>query len=277
MQNTKINDLIAVTEFENIIKKRDMYLFYENMFEYIGQSDMFSKHSHELEKYAKTIRREFNNINKLLLRIYSTWQSEDFPNTRLEKITIFINLDIEAILVKYKVIIDALAEIIKLSFPEKLKINKKKSTIYDCFNHLKSLNNSTDLLQVSWYLDINSYRNSIIHRGSSCMTFNIDEEITFQIFDENLDPLIIDEEYMMADKKTIIFSHFLVVYVSYLFKFISEVFKAMLIEKTKNISNSEYLKSKDFVLSRMNIGSSMSSDEELLYLELIRKFKISLI
>ena len=53
MQNTKINDLIAVTEFENIIKKRDMYLFYENMFEYIGQSDMFSKHSHELEKYAK--------------------------------------------------------------------------------------------------------------------------------------------------------------------------------------------------------------------------------
>lgn len=189
----------------------------------------------KVDNYLKAIRQDLKKIFLAIEDIEKIFKETQNYFDDSETIGIFI----EYIFGKYRAILDYVYIIADLTLP--IKYSKSKLRDYEKFNELLDyLKNSISddgqksILNTFWFSDIRKTRNSIIHNGSTCLVFKDKKEKTFQIYDLEVNELVIDKEMYLHKGNCIYYDYYLTLNISYLIYFIDVVFS--LIVKRGEIS-----------------------------------------
>lgn len=185
----------------------------------------------KVDNYLKAVRQDLKKIFLAvedIEKIYKETQDYFYDS---ESIGLFI----EYIFCKYRAILDYIYKIADLT----LQINYSKSNLkdYEKFNELLDfLKNSIfdgrqkSILNTSWFSDIRKTRNSIIHNGATCLVFKDKTEKTFQIYDLEINELVVDKEMYLHEGNCIYYDYYLALNISYLIYFIDVVF-SLIVER----------------------------------------------
>ncbi|PGO25237.1 hypothetical protein CN982_21805 [Bacillus cereus] len=217
-------------------------LLYSSMFDYeLGLDNEENENKiKKIPKYTQGIRQEIDKIYQIIGRLQEGLDHESSINRK----AVCVTLDIDLFLVKYRIVLGYLIDIIKFHYGntlnkelkkyrklEKQEKGKKKSEVELIFDFLKMKaqenNLETILIDNSWFYSITKNRNDLVHNAYTCVAFDSPDhkKIPFQIYDLDVDPVIYDLEYLLANEKNLYdFRYFFVVYMSYLHCFIIEIF-----------------------------------------------------
>ena len=95
---------------------------------------------------------------------------------------------------------------------------------------------SHDFLSLSWYQDINKIRNRIVHGGVNIIPFYNNEELMFNVYDENVDSVMPHcSIYSEPKGLTVSASSYFMYYTSILYSYLSDFFSYVLIEIQKSV------------------------------------------
>lgn len=117
----------------------------------------------------------------------------------------------------------------------KYKENGKKFTSDEIYNmkldYLKSLidDDRNKILNDKWFQGIRKTRNSIIHRGATCLVFGDSSNKLFQIYDLEVEELVWDDIYLYSGN-CVHFDYFIILNIAYLAYFIDSIFSIILSE-----------------------------------------------
>lgn len=227
-------------------------IFYNSMFDYeLGlDNEKNLKKKNKILRYTQAIRQEIDKIYQIIGRLQEGLDYESSINRK----PVHITLDIDLFLVKYRIVIGYLIDIVKFHYGNKLnkelkryrewekqkeekqkekkqKDVKKKSEVELIFYFLKMKAQENNfkmfLIDNSWFYSISRNRNDIVHNAYTCVAFEIFdyEKIPFQIYDLDVNHVIYDQRYLLASENNLYdFRYFFVVYMSYLHCFILEIF-----------------------------------------------------
>lgn len=189
----------------------------------------------KVDNYLKAIRQDLKKIFLTIENIEKIYKETQNYFDDSESIGLFI----EYIFGKYRAILDYVYIIADLTLP--IEYSKSKLRDYEKFNELLDyLKNSIcddrpkSILNTFWFSDIRKTRNSIIHNGSTCLVFKDKKEKTFQIYDLEVNELVVDKEMYLHNGNCIYYDYYLTLNMSYLIYFIDVVFS--LIVKRGKIS-----------------------------------------
>ncbi|MCP1181173.1 hypothetical protein NKS28_27570 [Bacillus sp. 1663tsa1] len=224
------------------IGKGKKNIFYNSMFDYeLGlDNEQNLKKKNKILRYTQGIRQEIDKIYQIIGRLQEGLDYESSMNRK----PVHITLDIDLFLVKYRIVIGYLIDIVKLHYGNKLKKElgkyrelekqkdvKKKNEVELIFYFLKMKAQENNLKMIlidnSWFYSISRNRNDIVHNAYTCVAFDIFdyEKIPFQIYDLDVNHVIYDQGYLLASENNLYdFRYFFVVYMSYLHCFILEIF-----------------------------------------------------
>ena len=204
--------------------------------------------------YIKKINRDIKNIGIIAERI------EWLKSIALERKEIhvswtrYIAIDIEHFHIEIRSIMDYIAQTIKLLLPNggqlpdsfrKLcdNVDKYSSRIDEnIYNIIKSAS--------SWFMEMRSVRDDIIHYGSSTMVFAGPKDgILFQIYNSSLDEKIDSEKCIMYNENIAFFDRYAALYISRIIHFINTLSKAL----AQIISSSKMTDIEDSITSEIGI------------------------
>lgn len=184
-----------------------------------------------VDKYLKAIRQDLRKIFlavENIEKIYTETQNYSYDRET-------IGLFIEYIFSKYRTILDYVYKIADLTLT--IEYSKNKLRDYEKFNELlDSLKENIPdderrkLLNTTWFSDIRKTRNSIIHNGATCLVFQDKTKKIFQIYDLEVNELVVDKEMYLHEGNCIYFDYYLALNISYLLYFINIVF-SLIVEK----------------------------------------------
>ncbi|HDR7001890.1 TPA: hypothetical protein QCW13_005389 [Bacillus cereus] len=223
-------------------------IFYNSMFDYeLGlDNEVNLKKKDKILRYTQAIRQEIDKIYQIIGRLQEGLDYESSINRK----PVHITLDIDLFLVKYRIVIGYLIDIVKFHYGNKLKKEldkyrelekqkyvkkqkgvKKKNDVELIFYFLKMKAQENNLKMIlidnSWFYSISRNRNDIVHNAYTCVAFDIFdyEKIPFQIYGLDVNHVIYDQGYLLASENNLYdFRYFFVVYMSYLHCFILEIF-----------------------------------------------------
>ncbi len=195
---------------------KNMYLVdLENEFDYVKE-----------ENYLKAIHQDLNKIFVAMDDI------EIISKERVgcDYINETIGILIEYILNKYRAILDYIYKIADCM----LDVPYSKSNLrdYEKYNELLDFlkdnipfdDNRRNILNTEWFSDIRKTRNSITHNGSTCFVFYNIEETLFQIYDLDVNELVIDGDTYLHEGNCIYYEYYITLNLSYMLYFIDTVF-----------------------------------------------------
>lgn len=200
------------------------------------------------ENYLKAIHQDLNKIFVTMENIDGIYKDSYAFVYGRETVGIFI----EYILSKYRSILDYVYRIADCTL--KIHYSKKYLTDYAKYNELLDYlkdnipleDERRKILNTDWFFDIRKTRNSVIHNGSTCLVFGGKEKL-FQIYDLDVNELVVDGDTYLHDGNCIYYEYYIVLNMSYLLYFINVVFslivkKGKINEERKTIN--EYFKKK---------------------------------
>lgn len=183
----------------------------------------------KMHNLLKAIRQDFTKILVTINRV--EWinsldnkelplsSNELIPNTTKNDL---IGTDIEYFFLKYRSIIDYSIDLLVNFYPniknnKKYNLEDKLEYLHDIFNDSIFINKN--ILSSKWFDQFRKIRNNIVHNGGTCVVFdnNSSQEILFQIYNTNLDELVIDDNYYKFNENVYYFNRFFIVYISYLY------------------------------------------------------------
>lgn len=187
----------------------------------------------KVDNYLKAIRQDLKKIFLAIENIEKIYKETQNYFDDSETIGLFI----EYIFSKYRAILDYVYKVADLTLM--ITYSKNKLRDFEKYNQLldflrKSIPNDErrNILNTKWFSDIRKTRNSIIHNGATCLVFQDQEEKTFQIYDLEVNELVIDKEMYLHKGNCIYYDYYLALNVSYLLYFINVVF-SLIVEKGK--------------------------------------------
>lgn len=203
-----------------------------------AQFNLSQKQLSDLDNYLKAIRQDMRKVFASIQNIdiiYSSYEekkNENLNDDERETVAIYI----EYIIAKYRVIIEytmKILDMIVVYSGSKVKDNEKKLSVEEMHNmkldYLKSLidDNRRDILNNQWFRSIRKTRNSIIHNGATCLVFGESKEKLFQVYDLEVEELVIDDFYLYSGN-CVHFDYFISLNIAYLFYFIDTIFSIIL-------------------------------------------------
>lgn len=239
ISKARINDIKRLKWLYEKYCNQDIPILLTNKMQLCNKFSLSPKQLHDLDNYLKAIRQDmrkiFLSINNID-RIYSSYpkqgRKELLPSDK-ETIAIYI----EYIITKYRVIIEYTLKILDMVVEYRgamFKGNRKKLTHTDLYNmkldYLKRLISNDDrrrILNDEWFESIRKTRNSIIHNGATCLVFDGGKEKLFQIYNLEVDELIVDDFYLHTGN-CIYFDYFISLNLANLIYFIDSIFSVVL-------------------------------------------------
>ena len=187
----------------------------------------------KVDNYLKAVRQDLKKIFLAIDDIEKIYKETQNYFDDSESIGILI----EYIFGKYRAILDYVYKIADLTLP--IVYSKNKLRDYEKFNELLDFlkkNISDDkrerILNTFWFSDIRKTRNSIIHNGATCLVFKNKSEKTFQIYDLEVNELVVDKSIYLHERNCIYYDYYLALNMSYLIYFIDVVF-SLIVERGK--------------------------------------------
>lgn len=194
------------------------------------------------ENYLKAIHQDLNKIFVTMENIEVIYRGTHGFAYGRETVGIFI----EYILNKYRAILDYVYKIADCTL--NLHYSKKNLRDYEKYNELLDFlknnislgDNRRRILNTEWFSDIRKTRNSIIHNGSTCLVFGGVKEKLFQIYDLDVNELVVDGDTYLHDGNCIYYEYYITLNISYLLYFINVVF-SLIVEKGKINEERKYI------------------------------------
>lgn len=185
----------------------------------------------KVDNYLKAIRQDLKKIFLAIENIEKIYKETQNYSNDSDTIGLFI----EYIFSKYRAILDYVYKVADLTLT--ITYSKNKLHDYEKYNELLDfLKNSIpndkrgNILNTAWFADIRKTRNSIIHNGATCFVFKDREDKTFQIYDLEVNELVVDNQMYLHKGNCIYYDYYLSLNVSYLLYFINIVF-SLIVEK----------------------------------------------
>jgi hypothetical protein len=72
----------------------------------------------------------------------------------------------------------------------KKTIPKNADKYDDLRSRFERYNNQSGFLQTEWYRDVNKIRNKVVHGGINVMPFYVDNQLLFEVYDEEVDTIV---------------------------------------------------------------------------------------
>lgn len=233
-----VNDIKIIKWFYEKYNNTDIPTLLTYKMQMCNNFSLTDKQLFDLDNYLKAIRQD---IRKIFLsvqnieEVYSKYNEiKNLSDNDRETVAIYI----EYVITKYRVIIEYTLKILDMVVVysgSKYKENGKKFTSDEIYNmkldYLKSLidDDRNKILNDKWFQSIRKTRNSIIHRGATCLVFGDSRNKLFQIYDLEVKELVWDDIYLY-NGNCVHFDYFIILNIAYLAYFIDSIFSIILSE-----------------------------------------------
>lgn len=148
-----------------------------------------------------------------------------------------LQINMEYFIYKYRVIVEYVMKILnEIVYMDKEKYKEEKSIKFlkeheitnQKIKYISKLvkKYSKKNLDLEWFDKIRRVRNQLTHEGASCMIFENENEPLFQIYDLEVNDLLIPDEFL-SNGNVISCKYFIAVTVSYLTYFIDTIFQLL--------------------------------------------------
>lgn len=148
-----------------------------------------------------------------------------------------LQINMEYYIYKYRVIVEYIMKILNEIIYMDVKKYKKENSIKS-FTEKEITNKKMEYLRIlvkkynendldlEWFDEIRRVRNQLVHDGASCVIFKNKSEPLFQVYDLEVNDLLIADEFL-SNGNVISCEYFIVVTVSYLTYFIDTIFQLL--------------------------------------------------
>lgn len=208
--------------------------------------DGFSEQNYKkLDNYLKAMRQDFAKllvVMNMVDQIYSGYKNgtsiPKYLTIGAESDTQELGCLIEYMFVKYRVILEYVHSILELCIPralegEELENYKKKGRSEEKYSFLleyisEHADDETGLLSIQWFQKLRRDRNSIVHKGATCMVFGDKETLLFKVMAPNALDYDAEEKlnpFYTTRNNLIDYNKYWAYYLSALIVFVETVFK----------------------------------------------------
>ncbi|HEY9162184.1 MAG TPA: hypothetical protein VIS94_13995 [Desulfomonilia bacterium] len=214
--------------------------------------------------YIKKINRDFKNIGIIIERI------EWLKSIALEKKEIYVSwhryvsVDIEHFHTEIRSIMDYVAQTIGLLLPNGGQLPDSFRKLCEWTNKNSSrIDSSIESIikyASSWFMNMRSVRDDIVHYGASTIVFNGPQDgILFQIYNSQLDKKIDNEKIIMFNENIAFFDKYAALYISRVLYSIKELSKALVsIISSSNVTDIESSNKSEIGINMLNSFTRIS-------------------
>lgn len=239
LAEANVNDIEIIKWFYEKYKNKDIPALLTYKMQLCNKFNLTDKQLSDLDNYLKAIRQDIRKIFLSIQNIEAAYSAYDGNTNLSENDRESVAIYIEYIITKYRVIIEYTLKILDMivvySGSKYNKENGKKFSSDEIYNmkldYLKSLidDDRNKILSDTWFQGIRKTRNSIIHRGATCLVFGNSNSKLFQIYDLNVVELVWDDIYLY-NGNCVHFDYFIILNISYLAYFIDSIFSIILVK-----------------------------------------------
>lgn len=233
-----INDIETIKWFYEKYSNIDIPTLLTYKMQMCNNFKLTDKQLFDLDNYLKAIRQDIRKIFLSIQNIETVYSTYEGKNNLADNDRESVAIYIEYIITKYRVIIEYTLKILDMVVVysgSKNKENGKKYSSDEIYNmkldYLKSIidDDRNKILNDKWFQGIRKTRNSIIHRGATCLVFGDSNKKLFQIYDLKVDELVWDDIYLY-DGNCVYFDYFIILNIAYLTYFVDSIFSIILTE-----------------------------------------------